>query len=332
MQNHERGSVVTQRSEDCPDLSIVIPVYYDQGALKTLVESIKKKVLAQHPDLSCEIVFVDDGSGDGSLDELLEIRDENPALVKVIKLTRNFGQPYARLAGLFYARGKCVVSMSADGQNPPELINDLLHAHFEENYQIVICARSGRDETWFRIVTSWFFYMLMRKLSFSNMPKGGFDFVLLGRKALDIILRNQDAHPFFQGQILWTGFRSKTIEYHRLERKVGKSRWTLGKRITLLIDGVLGYSFAPIRIISLFGMATTVAGFMIAILILVRRLILGTSAAGWSTLIVTILIMGGIQTLMLGVIGEYLWRTLAQSRNRELYIVECIYDSTDPES
>ena len=135
--------------------------------------------------------FVDDGSGDGSLDELLRLREKDPQTVKVIKLTRNFGQVNALLAGFSHARGKCVVAMSADGQDPAALIHEMLKGHFEERYEIVACARQGRDESYYRVWTSRVAYALIRRLSVPNMPRGGFDFVLLGRRALDVFLRNQ---------------------------------------------------------------------------------------------------------------------------------------------
>lgn len=308
------------------DYSIVIPVYFNEDSLDQTLASVKNKVIAQNPGRSCEIIFVDDGSGDGSLKKLLEIREREPHLVKVIKLTRNFGQPSARLAGLSHARGKCVISVSADGQDPPGLINEMLSAHFEDHFEIVVCERQGRDESLYRILTSKLFYGMMRKLSFSNMPQGGFDYLLVGRKALNVILNNQEAYPFFQGQILWTGFDIKFIKYHRRKREAGRSRWTFGKKISLLLDGVINYSFFPIRVISVTGMTIALLGFLLAAIIVLRRIFIGTFVQGWAGLMVVILVMGGCQMLMLGVIGEYLWRTLAQARNRDPYIIEKIWN------
>jgi dolichol-phosphate mannosyltransferase len=288
--------------------------------------SIQNDVIARNPHLRCEVIFVDDGSEDGSLDELLQIRAQNPQLVKVIELTRNFGQVGAVLAGFFYAKGKCVISMSADGQDPAMLINDMLQAHFEEGFEVVACTRQGRDESFYRIWTSKMFYGLVRRLSFPNMPAGGFDFKLLGRRALDVLLRNQEAHPFLQGQILWMGFKTKFIGYRRLERKVGKSRWTFGKKVTYLIDGALSYSFLPIRLMSVVGFLAALLGFIYALLVIVTRLTVGHPVSGWAPLMVVTLVMGGVQMLMLGIIGEYLWRTLAQVRSRDPYIIEAIYD------
>lgn len=311
------------------DYSIVIPVYFNEGCLTGVMACIKNDVIARNSTLCCEVIFVDDGSGDGSLDELLRLYEKDPQIVKVIKLTRNFGQVYAELAGFSYTRGKCVIKMSADGQDPAVLINKMLKAHFDEHFEIVVCARQGRSESWYRILTSKLFYALMRKLSFPNMPPGGFDFVLLGRRALDVLLRNQEAHPFIQGQILWTGFKTKFMEYRRRERKVGRSRWTFGKKLTYLIDGMMSYSFLPIRLMSGMGILVALLGFLYALEIFVRRIVWGNPVKGWAPLMIVILAMGGGQMLMLGIIGEYLWRALAQVRNREPYIIEAIYDNVD---
>ena len=165
----------------------------------------------------------------------------------------------------------------------------------------------------------------MRKLSFPNLPEGGFDFILLGRKVVDFLLRNREAHGFFQGQILWTGFKVKFLEYRRQKRKVGRSRWTFGKKLTYLIDGVMSYSFFPIRAISLIGILFSLAGFLYALLIVVTKIVWGLPVKGWAPIMVVVLVMGGFQMLMLGIIGEYVWRSLAQARNRVPYIIEAMY-------
>ena len=320
---------MTISADSVIDYSIVVPVYFNEGCLTDTMASIKNDIVARNPGLRCEVIFVDDGSGDGSLNELLQLREINPQMVKVMKLTRNFGQVNAILAGFSYARGRCAITMSADGQDPALLVNEMLKAHCEEQFEIVVCTRQGRDESHYRVLTSKLFYVLIRKLSFPNMPLGGFDFVLLGRRALDVLLNNQEAHPFFQGQILWTGFKTKFIEYQRLERKVGQSRWTFGKKLTYLIDGVMSYSFLPLRFISVAGILFALLGFLYALVILVRRVVVGSAVVGWAPLMIAVLVMGGFQMLMLGVVGEYLWRVLAQVRHRSPYVIEAIYDDVE---
>jgi len=308
------------------DYSIIIPVYYNEGMLKNTMDSLKKEVIEVNPNYIGEVIFVDDGSGDGSLKELMEIKSSNPDIVKIIKFTRNFGQVNAIIAGFKSVKGKCVLAISADGQDPPELINDMLKYHFQDDYEVVLCTRKGRDESFYRVITSKFFYFLMKTLAFPNMPVGGFDFFLLGKRALDVFLKNQDATPFIQGQILWMGFDTKKIEYIRRERKVGKSKWTFGKKITYLIDGILNYSYFPIRFISVIGLCVATLGFLYAVVVLVSKIVWGNPLKGWAPLMIVILVLCGTQMLMLGIIGEYLWRAFAQVKNRESYVIDRIYE------
>ncbi len=310
---------------DLIDYSIIIPVYYNEGALRKTLTDIKELVINKNPDKKGEIIFVDDGSGDNSLQELLELRAENPLLIKVIKLTRNFGQACARMSGYEIAKGKCLVHISADSQDPPELINDMLNYHFNENYNVVVCTRDARDESSYRQITSKIFYYLIKKLSFPNMPQGGFDYLLISREVKDIIMKNKELNPFFQGQVLWTGYDIKFIPYKRRKRLVGKSMWTFSKKLKFLIDGVLSYSFFPLRFMSVTGFVVSLIGFLYAIVILYGRLMGNTPVKGWAPMMIVILILSGIQMLMLGVIGEYLWRILDQVRGRSQYIIENIY-------
>lgn len=304
------------------DFSIVIPVYFNEGILPITMEALRIEVLEKNKHLSCEIIFVDDGSEDGSFNTLLQLREQYPEIVKVVKLTRNFGQVSAITAGLAFASGRCTIIMSADNQDPAELINLMLDAFFNDKVDIVICSRTGRDETVLRKWTSNIFYNLMKKLSFSSMPPGGFDYVLLSRRAFKVILRNREANPFFQGQILWTGFKTKFIEYHRRKREIGTSKWTFGKKLTYLIDGVMSYSFAPIRLMSTVGISVALLGFIYAAIVFFIRITWGLPVEGFAPLMIVILVLGGLQMIMLGIIGEYLWRVLAQVRNRDPYIIE----------
>lgn len=322
----EQASQQSREGDTLPDYSCVLPVYYNEGALTNTFKQLKERVIDANPGYTAEIIFVDDGSGDGSYRELVKLRNDNPGLVRVVKLTRNFGQVSALMAGFSQARGRCVVALSADGQDPVDLINEMIKGHFDDRYELVICHREERDESFTRRLTSEVFYSLVRRLSFSNMPVGGFDYFLMGRRALDVLLRNSEAHPFLQGQVLWTGFPVRYISYRRQAREIGESRWTLGKKVTYLIDGVMSYSSMPIRLMSVAGFVIASTGFLYALYIIATRLIWGSVIQGWAALMVVILVLGGIQLLMLGVIGEYMWRTLAQARGRDAYVIEEVLD------
>jgi len=310
-----------------PDYSIVIPVYYNEGTIKRTVESIKTEVISQQPDLQAEFILVDDGSKDRSYEQLLSIYREYPDMVTVIKLTRNFGQVAAIMAGLAYSRGRCSIIISADCQDPPSLMNEMLSAHFNEGFHIVAGEREGRDESRYRIVTSQLFYRMMRRLSFPTMPKGGFDYVLVSERVRKFLLESSEVNPFFQGQLLWTGFSTKFLGYCRRSREEGKSRWTFVKKLLYLIDGVVSYSFLPIRSLSVVGFLFAFLGFLYAAVVLVTRLTWGLPVTGWAPLMIVTLVLGGVQMIMLGVTGEYLWRILVQVRGRPLYIIDEIHEN-----
>lgn len=304
--------------------SIVYPVYYNELNLRETLAELKRDVISKNPETKWEVVFVDDGSGDGSFGVCQELRRENPGLVRLVKLTRNFGQASALYAGFSEAKGDIVVMLSADGQDPAALIHEMLRIHREEQRHIVIATRTSRSESFYRSMTSRIFYWLMRRLTFSNMPPGGFDFVSMSRRVVELLLRNAEAHPFLQGQILWTGYDPKFIPYHRRERKAGRSRWTFDKKVSYLYDGVLSYSFLPLRIISTGGFVVAMIGFLYALLIIGTKIFVGIPVQGWAPIMVVVLLLGGIQLLVVGVVGEYLWCVLAQVRRRAPYVIESV--------
>jgi glycosyltransferase involved in cell wall biosynthesis len=315
------------QEEDIRNCSIVLPVYFNEGSLTNQFNLMQEEVIKQYPELSFEVIFVDDGSRDKSIDELTTLYENHPETVKIIQFTRNFGQVNALIAGMSYARGQCVITLSADGQDPVYLINQMLEAYYKENYDVVICHREDREESYYRKITSKLFYSIIRNMSFPNMPQGGFDCHLLSRRALTTLLDNREAHPFLQGQILYMGYPMKMISYTRLNRKVGKSRWTFRKKYTYMMDGIIGYSFTPIRLMTLIGFLTVISGIIFAISVLFAKLRWGNPAEGWAAVMIAVLILGGIQMLMMGINGEYQWRTLDQVRNRHPYVIKTIYDN-----
>jgi polyisoprenyl-phosphate glycosyltransferase len=212
------------KEEISVECSIVIPVYFNEGLLAKTFSRVREELVQGQLVSSFEIVFVDDGSQDGSFAELMEIKRQSDIPVRIVKLTRNFGQVAAINAGYHFARGECIVSMSADLQDPPNLISAMLRSHLEEGYEVVICARVGREESWYRRITSKLFYLAMKRLSFPTMPEGGFDFVLISKKVKTTLMSAHETNPFWQGQILWTGYKPKIIPYTRLNRELGQSR------------------------------------------------------------------------------------------------------------
>ena len=304
------------------DYSIIIPVYQNEGSLNDVFHKLKDNVIDKNPQYSCEIIFIDDGSTDNSFQVLNNLYENYPELIVIVKLTRNFGTYPAIIAGYEKARGDCLINISADLQDPPALINEMLNSYFTENFNIVICHRDSRDESAYRSITSKIFYGTIRKYCFSNMPKGGFDFILISHKVKKEILHDLEADFFLQGKILWTGYKIKFIPYKRMKRKEGKSQWTFSKKMKWFIDAVISYSYLPIRFMSSFGVVTALIGFLFALYVLYQRLFTENYIYGWSPIVILILILGGFQLLMSGLIGEYVWRTLSQTRNRAKYVID----------
>ena len=306
-------------------ISIIIPVYCNEESLQELYNIINDDVIVKNENLKFEIIFIDDGSKDNSLNILQGIYNKYKPIVKVIKLSRNFGQANAIMAGLNFCSGNYAVIMSADLQDPPGLINTMIKKAYTGNRDIVIATRKGRDESIYRVITSKIFYSIMKLLSFKNMPLGGFDFFLVSRRVMDIIVNDIDSNPFIQGKVLYTGFQTEFIQYKRRKRPYGKSKWSFSKKINALIDSVLSYSYFPIRLMSLIGLLVSAAGFLYAIIIIISYFHNNVPFPGWAPIMILILVLSGFQMLMLGIIGEYLWRTLDQVRRRPKYIIDKIY-------
>jgi len=311
------------------DYSIIIPVFNNENSLEDLYKTINKDIVAENPDLKGEIIFIDDGSTDNSFNNLLELKKKNAKdniQITLIKLTRNFGQIFAIQSGYLHSKGECIVNIAADLQDPPSIVNKMLFHHYNDSYDIVIAVRNSRQESLFRRITSRIFYSIINRLIFRNMPPAGFDIVLINNTVKKYVLELDESDPFWQGQILWPGYKPKFIYYERKKRKSGKSKWTMMKKIKYLIDGIMGYSFFPIRMITLLGIFISLSGFIYALYIIAVRLSSQDLVYGWAPLMIVILILGGFQLLMLGIIGEYLWRILSQVRNRPKFIIDEIIE------
>ncbi len=303
-------------------LSVVIPVYYNEDNIPVTWEALRQ-VLEDLPQaIDWEVIFVDDGSGDDSYRRLEEVRASAGDRVSILKLSRNFGQVAAILAGMKAARGDCCVVMSADLQDPPELILEMAARWNGGARKIVLATRADREDGAIARLTSRAFYWMMRRFALPTMPVGGFDFFLVDRRVLDIVNATEERNTFLQGHILWTGFEPELIEYTRRKREIGRSRWTLSRKVKYFFDGFVTYTVAPIRFISLFGLLVSMSSFAYAIVIMVARIFMPVPAEWWAPWAISILILAGVQLVMLGIIGEYLWRNYAESRKLPNYVVE----------
>lgn len=300
-------------------LSVIVPVYFNEKNLHPLYSTLKSEIFDK---LECEyeLIFVDDGSKDKSYDVICEIANADKNIRKV-KLSRNFGSHAAILAGLSVAKGDAITSISADLQDPPEIILRMLEK-WKEGNKVVLAVRSDRKEGFISKAFSKLYYSIMRKIALKNMPKGGFDCFMISSQVAQVINGMEEKNTSLMGQVLWCGFKSEIITYVRQKREIGKSRWTLSKKIKLAIDSILSFSYFPVRFISTVGALFFIGSVIWAIVILVLKITNNIVVEGWTTLIIVNLFSFGVIMLTLGILGEYIWRAFDAARKRPPFIID----------
>lgn len=301
-------------------VSIVIPCYFNELNLLKTYKVLKEDVLDKRQDLQFEVICVDDGSKDNTLGVLKDLQALD-SRIKIIKLSKNFGEFRAILAGLTHASGACMAVMSADLQDPPYLITEMIQA-WENGEKVVIAARTDRKENWLKKLLAHTYYWFLRKLVIEDYPKYGFDFFLIDKQVAQILVDMKEKNSTIYVQLIWTGFKPKVIDYIREDREDGKSMWTYWKRINLFIDTFIVFSYKPIRLISGLGILMSIFGFISAIYFIFEKVFLHNDVAGWTSLVVAVLVLAGVQLIMLGIIGEYIWRNLDETRKRPVFIVD----------
>lgn len=307
-------------------ISVVIPVYFNE---QNLIETVPQllDLFKMIPDYKFELVFVDDGSEDHSLDILLDYQSKFPEIIKVIKLSRNFGSMAAIEAGFSIASGDCIGMITADLQDPPELFLEMIH-HWEQGNKVIFAVRQGREDPIIQKIFSNIYYAMIRKFAIRNYPSGGFDFLLADRQVIEEVIQIHEKNTNIMTLIFWLGFKPILIPYIRRSRKKGKSRWTLGKKIKLFIDTFVAFSYFPIQLLSVLGFFVAFGAFLYGAYIFLYWLFFGISVAGWVPMMVILTFTSGIQMTMLGILGEYLWRTLDEARNRPYFVIDEIYDNS----
>ena len=319
-----------QASSDSHDgrvLSIVVPVYQNESSVRQTLERLLNAHGEAQTNLGLEVCFVDDGSTDSSWTVLSALADERPDVVTVVKLSRNFGQVNAILAGYEVARGDAVVTISADLQDPPELLAQMV-AQWQQGSDVVIAHRVERADDVTSRIFSRLAYGVARR-AHPAMPAGGFDFLLLSRRSVDLLRRFPSRHRFFQGDILWLGLPTTFIPYSRERRPFGRSTWSFRKKFKYFTDLLLDSSFAPIQLMSRIGFLIAFAGLVYAMVIVFARIANQTPWPGWAPIMVTLLVVGGMIMVMLGIIGEYLWRIYDDVKGRPLFVIEASRASDD---
>lgn len=300
-------------------LSVVVPAYNEQEVLPEFHRRVSA-VLDRIPGRS-EVVYINDGSRDNTLQVMQDLRSRD-SRVTIVDLSRNFGKEIALTAGLDYARGDAIVVIDADLQDPPELIPDMIKG-WEEGFDVVYAQRTVREgETWVKKATAKLFYKIMRRVSRVDVPSDTGDFRLLSRRALDALGQLRERHRFMKGLFAWIGYPSKAVLYRRDPRFAGETKWNYWKLWTLALEGFTSFTTAPLKIATYVGILVALSAFLFASFIVYKTLFYGDSVAGYPSLMVVVLFLGGIQLMALGIIGEYLGRMFMETKQRPLYLVK----------
>ena len=306
-------------------ISIVVPVYYNADTLELLYADMKEKILGKLGDY--EIVFVDDGSGDNSWEIMnkLRMQDSN---IKCVKLSRNFGEHAALLAGLSACTGDCAVTKQADLQEDSTIILEMYES-WKRGNKVVLAVRKERKENPVKVFFANMYYALIRKIVNKNMPVGGCDCYLVDRKVIEVLERLDEKNSSLTLQVLWVGFKTDKIYFVRQDREIGESRWTLSKKVKLVMDSVMSFSYFPLRFMSTIGIIFNILAVILLISVIVEKFTKGTPIAGWASLMCVILCSSGMIMLMLGILGEYIWRTLDAARTRPPYIIDEVEEGNE---
>lgn len=300
-----------------PLLSVVIPVLDEEDNLPKLAETLLP--VLQHMG-TYEVIFVDDGSTDRSAELVRELRRGDPA-VKLIRFSRNFGHQAALSAGLDHATGEAVVFMDCDLQDPPELLPDFV-ARWREGYEVVYAIREKRREGWIKRFMYFSFYRLLRAIADIRIPLDSGDFCLLDRRAADQIRRLPEKNRFLRGLRTWIGFRQVGVPFDRPARFAGKPKYSIRKLMRLALDGLFSFSSVPLRIASYLGLLTAGAGIVYLVVAVVARIFVGRVPQGWTSIIAIMLILGGIQLVVMAILGQYLARVYDETKERPVYVID----------
>lgn len=302
-------------------ISVVVPCYNDEAVIDATHARLCE-ALAKLADLSCEILYVDDGSGDRTIELLYRLEPIGDIELKILRLSRNFGHQIAVTAGLDHARGDAVVVIDSDLQDPPEVILEMVD-RWREGYHVVYGARLNRaGETGFKLITAKVFYRLMNRLSETKIPLDVGDFRLMDRRVVDVLKAMPEKDRFLRAMVTWVGFRQTAVFYKRLPRLAGESSYSLWRMIRFAVDGVISFSFTPLRVMILTGFCAIAIAFAGIIWAVLDRLLTNNWVRGWTSLFVAILFMGGVQLISLGIIGEYVGRIFGEVKNRPLYLIQ----------
>lgn len=300
-------------------ISIVVPVYNNQGNLLPLYEDLQEKFFSKI-DYEYELVMVNDGSKDESYKIMCELasRDKH---IKIYSLSRNFGAYAAVLCGISKATGDCIMVKAADLQEPTEMIFDMVKS-WQKGNNVVLAVREARDDDAISTFFANRYYSLVRKTAFPNMPIGGFDVYLIDKKVAKVLELLDEKNSSDTSLILWSGFKTDIVYYHRVARKIGKSQWTFRKKFRLVTDTLFSFSTVPVATVWVIGLFCSFGALIWALYVFIEKLRGAIPVEGWTTIVIFQLFSFGVIMLTLGILGEYLWRIFDSSRKRPPYIIE----------
>lgn len=301
-------------------VTILIPAYNEEAVLPLLYDRLLK-LMDGLPQYNFELLFVNDGSKDRTLELIQEMRKHDPR-VCYVNLSRNYGKETAMIAGFDYVNGDCMINIDADLQDPPELIPEMLK-YWEEGYDDVYAKRKSRKgESFLKKFTSWGYYRVLQSMTNIEIQKDTGDFRLLDRRCVEAIKQMRESQRYTKGLYSWIGYKKKEILYDRDPRAAGKTKWNYRKLANLSIDGITSFTTAPLRWAALIGILVSLLGFIYMMVIIIKTLIYGIDVPGYASMMVVILFLGGLQLIFLGVIGEYLGRAFYETKRRPLYFID----------
>jgi len=311
-----RFGVITEGAA-LPELSVIIPIYNEEENLPELYSRLVRVLDGVQSDF--EVVVVDDGSRDKSVQILKDLEASDKRIV-VIELARNFGHQVAITAGLDFARGKVIAVMDADLQDPPEVLPDFI-AKWREGYEVVYAIREKRKESWFKRTCYTLFYRLLRRVANVDIPLDAGDFCVMDRRIVDLLKTMPERSRFIRGIRSWVGLNQIGLPFERHTRHAGTTKYSMGSLMLLALDGLISFSYVPLRIITVLGLSVSFLSMVMAIFFFVKKLVYGLSPPGFASLITSIFFLAGIQLITLGVIGEYVGRIFEEAKRRPMYVL-----------
>jgi len=323
-------SSISPRDQKKPTLlSIVVPAFNENEVIEEFYNRLS--MVMNDIKQNYELVFINDGSHDETLSIMKKLRDKHK-VITIIDLSRNFGKEIATTAGIDASKGDATIIIDADLQDPPELIEKLIEK-WAEGYDVVYAQREKRDgETWLKKKSAELFYRLMQRLGPVKLPINTGDFRMMSKDATEAVKQLREHNRFMKGIFAWVGFPSVGVSYNRDSRYAGTTKWNYIKLWNLSIDGITAFTIAPLKLATYIGLMIAAASFLYAIYIVFKVIVIGEAVQGFPTLVVLILLLGGIQLIFLGVIGEYLGRIFSETKNRPLYFTKQILHSKSSET